>query len=86
MNDFAVYGDFESYRQKLVAARDSFVGVYDVVKDRVESILRCVDGGLRVADYSDQQNALLKKVLATVQKIPASDDNSWTNTWHWVLT
>lgn len=39
-NDFAVSGDFESYRAKLVAARDSFQGVYEVVKDRVEGSLK----------------------------------------------
>jgi len=39
-NDFAVSGDFEAYRQKLIAARDSFQGVYDVVKDRVEGSLK----------------------------------------------
>lgn len=40
LNDFAVYGDFDSYRHKLVQARDSFVSVYDVVKDRVEGSLK----------------------------------------------
>lgn len=35
---------------------------------------------------SEQQHALLKKVLNMVQKIPSSEDNAWTNTWHWVLT
>lgn len=73
LNDFAVHGDFESYRTKLVAARDSFIGVYDVVKDRVESSL------------NEHQHVLLKKVLAMVQKSPTADDNTWTNTWHWVL-
>lgn len=29
---------------------------------------------------------LLKKVIAMVQRIPTTDDNSWTNTWHWVLS
>lgn len=40
LNDYAIYGDFDSYRHKLVQARDSFVGVYDVVKDRVEGSLK----------------------------------------------
>ncbi|KAL1408895.1 hypothetical protein Q8F55_005709 [Vanrija albida] len=39
LNDFAVYGDFDSYRHKLVQARSSFFSVYDVVKDRVEGSL-----------------------------------------------
>ncbi|BEJ16961.1 hypothetical protein CspHIS471_0603620 [Cutaneotrichosporon sp. HIS471] len=74
LNDFAVSGDFEAYRHKLVLARDSFLGVFDVVKDRVEGVL------------NEQQQMLLKKVIATVQRIPTTDDNSWTNTWHWVLS
>ncbi|TXT10673.1 hypothetical protein VHUM_02178 [Vanrija humicola] len=73
LNDFAVYGDFDSYRHKLVQARDSFISVYDVVKDRVEGSL------------NETQRILLKKVLAMVQRIPTNDDNSWQNTWHWVL-
>lgn len=40
LNDFAVSGDFDAYRQKLVQARDSFIGVYDVVKERVEGVLK----------------------------------------------
>jgi hypothetical protein len=35
---------------------------------------------------SEQQQVLLKKVIAMVQRIPTTDDNSWTNTWHWVLS
>ncbi|GMK54175.1 hypothetical protein CspeluHIS016_0107610 [Cutaneotrichosporon spelunceum] len=74
LNDFAVSGDFDAYRHKLVLARDSFLGVYDVVKDRVEGVL------------NEQQQVLLKKVIAMVQRIPTTDDHSWTNTWHWVLS
>ncbi|BEI86125.1 hypothetical protein CcaverHIS002_0604120 [Cutaneotrichosporon cavernicola] len=74
LNDFAVSGDFEAYRHKLVLARDSFLGVFDVVKDRVEGVL------------NEQQQMLLKKVIAMVQRIPTTDDSSWTNTWHWVLS
>lgn len=40
LNDYAIYGDFESFRQKLILARDNFVGVYDVVKDRVDGSLK----------------------------------------------
>ncbi|EJT48704.1 hypothetical protein A1Q1_02249 [Trichosporon asahii var. asahii CBS 2479] len=69
LNDYAIYGDFDSYRQKLVLARDNFVSVGDAE-----------------LTGSEQQHALLKKVLGMVQKIPTSEDNAWTNTWHWVLT
>lgn len=73
MNDFAVHGDFDSYRAKLAAARDSFLGVYDVVKERVE------------ASLNEHQQVLLKKVITMVHKSPSTEDNTWTNTWHWVL-
>lgn len=39
-NDFAISGDFETYRLKLVAARDSFQALYDLVKERVEGNLK----------------------------------------------
>ena len=39
-----------------------------------------------VLTCSEHQQLLLKKVLATIQKVPTSDDSTWTNTWHWVLT
>ncbi|KLT44995.1 hypothetical protein CC85DRAFT_282909 [Cutaneotrichosporon oleaginosum] len=74
LNDFAVSGDFDTYRRKLISARDGFLGVYDVVKDRVDSVL------------NEQQQVLLKRVMGMVQRIPTTDDNSWTNTWHWVLS
>ncbi|KAK4686482.1 hypothetical protein P7C73_g3646, partial [Tremellales sp. Uapishka_1] len=73
-NEFAIDGDFEIYRQKLTASRDSFVGVYEVVKDRVD------------ASMNEQQQILLKKALAIMQRIPAADDSARTNAWHWVLS
>jgi hypothetical protein len=41
-NDFAIDGDFEAYRQKLIQARDAFFGVYETVKDRVDASMRWV--------------------------------------------
>lgn len=39
-NEFSVHGDFEAYRLKLSQARESFVGVYQSVKDKVDSSLK----------------------------------------------
>jgi hypothetical protein len=38
-NEFSVTPDFESYRHKLENARDTFLAVYNSVKDRVDSSL-----------------------------------------------
>jgi hypothetical protein len=38
-NEFSVHGDFEAYRHKLTQARETFVGVYQSVKDKVDASL-----------------------------------------------
>ncbi|KAI9634308.1 uncharacterized protein MKK02DRAFT_34810 [Dioszegia hungarica] len=73
-NEFSVHGDFEAYRHKLTQARETFVGVYQSVKDKVD------------ASLTEPQLALLKKALEVAQNVPESDDGTWTNTWHWVLS
>ncbi|ORY23528.1 hypothetical protein BCR39DRAFT_561900 [Naematelia encephala] len=73
-NEFSIHGDFESYVAKLSAARDTFQGVYNSVKDKVDQSL------------SEQQHVLLRKALAVVQKTPDIDDGTWTSSWHWVLS
>ncbi|OCF34791.1 hypothetical protein I316_03335 [Kwoniella heveanensis BCC8398] len=73
-NDFSIHGDYESYRHKLQNASNTFSGVYETVKDKVDSSL------------SESQKALLKKIVNVANKIPKQDDTTWTNTWHWVLS
>ncbi|WVF66621.1 hypothetical protein IAT40_001361 [Kwoniella sp. CBS 6097] len=73
-NEFSIHSDYESYRNKLTIASNTFNNVYDTVKDKVDSSL------------NDQQQALLKKIVNITSKIPQQDDTTWTNTWHWVLS
>ncbi len=39
-NEFAVHGTFDSYRTKLVRAKEEFADVYSSVKERVEVSLK----------------------------------------------
>ena len=39
-NEFSVNGEWEAYRQKLNHARENFVGVYQSVKDKVDTSLK----------------------------------------------
>ncbi|WVR03153.1 hypothetical protein IAU60_000143 [Kwoniella sp. DSM 27419] len=74
-NEFSIHHDFDSYRQTLVTAANTFGSVYDTVKDKVDSIL------------NEHQLSLLKKIVGAVADIPKDKENTtWTNTWHWVLS
>jgi hypothetical protein len=92
-NDFAVHCDFEAYRQRLITARDTFAGVYEQVKDKVESALRwaaSLCAWNKRSWISPGQQMQLKKAVEITKNIPANlpelDANAWTNTWHWVLS
>jgi hypothetical protein len=39
-NEYSVHPDFDAYRSKLVQARENFEGVYNSVKEKVDSSMR----------------------------------------------
>lgn len=39
-NEFAVHGDFETYRQKLEQAKATFTTVYNSVKEKVDASMK----------------------------------------------
>lgn len=39
-NEFAVHADFEAYRNKLQQAKDNFTGVYNSVKEKVDTNMK----------------------------------------------
>ncbi|WWC67239.1 uncharacterized protein I206_101146 [Kwoniella pini CBS 10737] len=73
-NEFSVHERYDHYQQKLASASNHFQEVYDAVRDRVDSSM------------NEQQQALLKKISSAVTNIPKETDQTWTNTWNWILS
>ncbi|KAF8735303.1 hypothetical protein AX14_002291 [Amanita brunnescens Koide BX004] len=84
-NEFSVQGDFEGFRHKLTAGKESFDRVWDSVKIQVEAVV------------DDHQRILLEKALSVVERIPSSqsstghgatatgEEPAWKNCWNWNL-
>ncbi|WWC85424.1 uncharacterized protein L201_000287 [Kwoniella dendrophila CBS 6074] len=73
-NEFSVHERYDQYQHKLQASATQFTEVYDAVREKVNG------------NMNEQQQALLKKIVAAVTKIPQQDDQTWTNTWNWILS
>ncbi|WWC57669.1 uncharacterized protein I303_100203 [Kwoniella dejecticola CBS 10117] len=73
-NEFSVHERYDHYQQKLSSASSHFQEVYDAVRDRVDSSM------------NEQQQVLLKKIAGAVSIIPKETDQTWTNTWNWILS
>ncbi|ORX34900.1 hypothetical protein BD324DRAFT_633119 [Kockovaella imperatae] len=75
LNQYSIHTDHEEYKRRLASARDSFQAVYNQVKGSIE------------ASMNGTQQDLLKKALMATSRIvdDYNKDESWTNTWHWVL-
>lgn len=90
LNDYAAHTDFESWRLKLIQARDTMIAIYNSVKDKVDQTLRqvyCWAASVIETDpCSEQQQHLLKRAVTACSQVPEQDDGTWTNTWHWVLS
>ncbi|KAJ7647912.1 Ser/Thr protein phosphatase [Roridomyces roridus] len=75
-NEFSVQGDFEGFRQKLVAGKESFDKVWESVKLQVDAVI------------DDNQRVLLDKALSVVERIPTAatgEEPAWKNCWNWNL-
>ncbi|KAK6904779.1 hypothetical protein I204_06618 [Kwoniella mangroviensis CBS 8886] len=73
-NEYSIHEHYEQYTQKLLTASRHFTEVYDAVRDKVDSSM------------SEQQQALLRKITAAVTRMPIESDQTWTNTWNWILS
>lgn len=84
-NEFSVQSDFEGYRHKIIAGRESFNKIWESVKPQVEAV---VDEGQRI---------LLEKALSVIERVPAmqphigpggtatGEEPAWKNCWNWNL-
>ncbi|KAL1747796.1 hypothetical protein HDZ31DRAFT_31203 [Schizophyllum fasciatum] len=77
-NEFSVQADFDGFRHKLQAGKESFERVWETVKNQVELVL------------DEHQRVLLEKALSVIERIPppqppAGDEPSWKNCWNWNL-
>lgn len=77
-NEFSVQSDFEGYRHKLQAGKESFERVWETVKNQVEIVI------------DENQRVLLEKALSVIERIPppqppTGDEPSWKNCWNWNL-
>ncbi|KAI5827342.1 hypothetical protein K523DRAFT_309641 [Schizophyllum commune Tattone D] len=77
-NEFSVQPDFEGFRHKLQAGKESFERVWETVKNQVELVI------------DEHQRVLLEKALSVIERIPppqppAGDEPSWKNCWNWNL-
>ncbi|KAL5530772.1 hypothetical protein ACEPAF_7030 [Sanghuangporus sanghuang] len=84
-NEFSVQGDFEGYRHKIIAGRESFNKIWESVKPQVEAVV------------DDNQRILLEKALSVIERVPAvqphigpggtatGEEPAWKNCWNWNL-
>ncbi|KIJ32329.1 hypothetical protein M422DRAFT_184543 [Sphaerobolus stellatus SS14] len=81
-NEFSVQNDLDGFRRKLLTGKDSFDKVWENVKPQVEAVI------------DENQRILLDKVLALIERIPATgpshgqsvgEESSWKNCWNWNL-
>jgi hypothetical protein len=84
-NEFSVQPDFEGFRRKLVAGKESFERIWEHVKGQVDQVV------------DEPQRVLLDKFLAVVDRIPTApgaatagsnltgEEPAWKNCWNWNL-
>ncbi|KAF7362485.1 Ser/Thr protein phosphatase [Mycena venus] len=75
-NEFSVQGDFDGFRQKLVAGKEGFDKVWESVKTQVDAVI------------DEHQRVLLDKALSVVERLPSvatGEDPAWKNCWNWNL-
>jgi hypothetical protein len=75
-NEFSVQGDFDGFRQKLLAGKEGFDKVWESVKTQVDAVI------------DEHQRVLLDKALSVVERLPTvatGEDPAWKNCWNWNL-
>ncbi|KAE9408097.1 hypothetical protein BT96DRAFT_914096 [Gymnopus androsaceus JB14] len=84
-NEFSVLADYEGFRTKLLASKESFDKVWESVKTQVDQVV------------DENQRVLLDKALNVIERIPpplgaapttaaaAQDEPAWKNCWNWNL-
>lgn len=83
-NEFSVQNDFEGFRHKLKAGKETFDKVWESVQGQVNAVI------------DENQQVLLNKALNVIEKIPpapgsatpngiAGEEPAWKNCWNWNL-
>ncbi|KAG6845846.1 hypothetical protein H0H87_002537 [Tephrocybe sp. NHM501043] len=79
-NEFSVQGDYEGFRQKLVAGKAAFDRVWEGVRPQVEAVM------------DEGQKVLMDKALSVVERVPPElqqggqgEEPAWKNCWNWNL-